>query len=59
MKYLIENITYKNGTTRTDGKYLDRIGSIVTLYTDVIVVANISNPVKVFVYKLVNKLHTG
>lgn len=37
MKYLIENITYKNGTTRTDGKYPDRIGSIVTLYTDVIV----------------------
>ena len=31
MKYLIENITYKNGTTRTDGRYPNRIGSTVHL----------------------------
>lgn len=33
MKYLIEDITFKNGTTRTDGRYPNRIGSIVTLLT--------------------------
>ena len=31
MKYLIENITYKNGNTRTDGRYPNRIGSTVQL----------------------------
>lgn len=31
MKYLIENITYKNGIQRTDGKYPNRIGSTVEL----------------------------
>ena len=31
MKYLIENVTYKNGKTRTDGRYPNRIGSIVEL----------------------------
>lgn len=33
MKYLIEDITFKNGTTRTDGRYPNRIGSIVILLT--------------------------
>ena len=33
MKYYIENITYKNGQTRTDGRYPDRIGSLVNLLT--------------------------
>lgn len=33
MKYLIEDITYKNGTTRTDWKYPKRIGSVVSLTT--------------------------
>lgn len=37
MKYLIEDITYKNGETRTDGRYPNRIGSIVTLNYDPIV----------------------
>lgn len=37
MKYLIENITYKNGTTRIDGKYPNRIGSTVELQCDPIV----------------------
>ena len=37
MKYLIENITYKNGITRTDGRYPNRIGSIVELPQDPIV----------------------
>ena len=37
MKYLIENITYKNGTTRTDGRYPNRIGSTVELQRDPIV----------------------
>lgn len=37
MKYLIENITYKNSTQRTDGKYPNRIGSTVELYKDPIV----------------------
>lgn len=37
MKYLIENITYKNGITRTDGKYPNRIGSTVELIKDPIV----------------------
>jgi len=31
MKYIIENITYKNGITRTDGRYPNRIDSTVTL----------------------------
>lgn len=31
MKYLIENITYKTGVTRTDGRYPNRIGSTVEL----------------------------
>jgi hypothetical protein len=31
MKYLIENITYKTGITRTDGKYPNRIGSTVCI----------------------------
>lgn len=31
MKYLIENITYKTGETRTDGRYPNRIGSTVHL----------------------------
>ena len=31
MKYLIEDITFKNGKTRTDGKYPNRIGSTVQL----------------------------
>lgn len=31
MKYLIEDITYKNGQTRTDGRYPNRIGSTVQL----------------------------
>ena len=31
MKYLIENITFKNGITRTDGRYPNRIGSTVQL----------------------------
>ena len=31
MKYLIENITYKTGETRTDGRYPNRIGSTVEL----------------------------
>ena len=29
MKYYIENITYKNGVTRTDGRFPNRIGSTV------------------------------
>ena len=37
MKYLIENITYKNGQTRTDGRYPNRIGSTVELNNDPIV----------------------
>lgn len=31
MKYFIEDITYKNGITRTDDRYSNRIGSIVCL----------------------------
>lgn len=31
MKYLIENITFKNGQTREDGRYPNRIGSTVQL----------------------------
>ena len=31
MKYLIEDITFKNGKTRTDGRYPNRIGSTVQL----------------------------
>ena len=31
MTYYVEDITYKNGQTRTDGKYPNRIGSIVKL----------------------------
>lgn len=31
MKYIIENITYKTGETRTDGRYPNRIGSTVEL----------------------------
>ena len=30
-KYLIEDITFKNGETRTDGRYPNRIGSTVQL----------------------------
>lgn len=30
-KYLIEDITFKNGKTRTDGRYPNRIGSTVQL----------------------------
>lgn len=30
MKYFLENITYKNGRTRTDGRYPNRIGSTVS-----------------------------
>ena len=37
MKYLIENITFKNGNTRTDGKYPYRIGSIVEIQSDIII----------------------
>jgi hypothetical protein len=37
MKYYIEDITFKNGQTRTDGKYPNRIGSIVTLLNHPIV----------------------
>lgn len=33
MKYYIEDITYKNGETRKDGKYPNRIGSTVELQT--------------------------
>ena len=29
MKYLIKNITRRNGETRTDGKYPNRIGSTI------------------------------
>jgi len=28
-KYLVQDITYKNGETRTDGRYPNRIGSVV------------------------------
>ena len=31
MTYYVEDITYKNGQTRTDGKYPNRIGSTVKL----------------------------
>lgn len=37
MKYLIENVTYKTGQTRTDGRYPNRIGSTVELNTSPIV----------------------
>lgn len=37
MKYYIEDITFKNGITRTDGKYPNRIGSTVKLLSDPIV----------------------
>ena len=37
MKYLIEDITYKNGLTRTDGRYPNRIGSVVQLNSDPVV----------------------
>lgn len=34
MKYYIENITFKNGQTRTDGRYPKRIGSTVELLSN-------------------------
>lgn len=40
MTYYIDNITYKNGQTRTDGRYPNRIGSLVTLLNP----PNVGNP---------------
>lgn len=37
MKYFIEDITYKTGQTRADGRYPNRIGSTVELNNDPIV----------------------
>lgn len=37
MKYIIEDITFKNGITRTDGRYPNRIGSIVELIKEPII----------------------
>ena len=34
-KYFIENITRRNGETRTDGKYPNRIGSTITFLGEV------------------------
>lgn len=37
MKYFVENITYKNGQTRTDGKYPNRIGSTITFLSSLLI----------------------
>ena len=37
MKYYVENITFRTGKTRMDGKYQNRIGSTIEFITPVVV----------------------
>lgn len=37
MEYFVEDIVYKNGQTRTDGRYPKRIGSTIRFLTPIII----------------------